>query len=347
MSLIDQIQISYGEEYMQVIEYHQSGRVQQRSLPIPEVHDNDILVKVAYSGICGTDLHIIAGEAPAADKVVLGHEFSGTVTDTGSHVSKIKAGNRVAIDPNNYCGECYYCLKGQVHFCQNIHPIGIRHNGGWAEYCVVPESQVFFLSEDTDIAWGALAEPLSCIVHGWDRIQPLNKEDSVLLLGAGIIGILWRLVLKNAGKKNVLISEPNTSRREIVKKLGFEAVTPRDLAKQSGGFDVIIDCSGNITAIEKCIGKLNPLGRFLFFGITPQHARISIKPFNIFEKELTFLGSVINPGTFKRALKVMNEIQIPLDSLGIAFFSLDEYNTALEAARTGKATKVMFEPGQE
>jgi len=332
---------------MQVIEYQQSGRVKQRSLPIPKIHDNDILVKVTFSGICGTDLHIISGEAPAADKVVLGHEFSGIVTDIGSHVSKIKTGDRVAIDPNNYCGECYYCQKGQVHFCQNIYPIGIRHNGGWAEYCVVPESQVFILPENTAAAWGALAEPLSCIVHGWDRIQPLNKEDSVLLLGAGIIGILWRLVLKNNGIKNVLISEPNISRRQIITNLGFEAFAPGDLAKHSGGFDVIIDCSGNITAIEKCIGKLNPLGRFLFFGITPQHARISIQPFQIFEKELTLLGSVINPGTFKQALKVMNEIQIPLESLGVVFYSLDNYNTALESARTGKATKVMFEPGQD
>ena len=332
---------------MQVIEYQQSGRVKQRSLPIPKIHDNDILVKVTFSGICGTDLHIISGEAPAADKVVLGHEFSGIVTDIGSHVLKIKTGDRVAIDPNNYCGECYYCQKGQVHFCQNIHPIGIRHNGGWAEYCVVPESQVYILPKNTDAAWGALAEPLSCIVHGWDRIQPLNKENSVLLLGAGIIGILWRLVLKNAGIKNVFISEPNTSRREIVKKLGFEGITPNDLTKHSGGFDVIIDCSGNITAIEKCIGKLNPLGRFLFFGITPQHARISIQPFQIFEKELTLLGSAINPGTFGRALEVINEIQIPLDSLGVVFYSLDEYNAALETARTGRATKVMFEPGQD
>ncbi len=107
---------------MQVIEYLQSSRLQQTNLPIPQVHDNDILVKVSFCGICGTDLHIIAGEAPAADKVVLGHEFSGTVIETGSYVSKIKAGSRVAIDPNNYCGECYYCQKSQVHFCSPVSP---------------------------------------------------------------------------------------------------------------------------------------------------------------------------------------------------------------------------------
>ena len=172
---------------MQALLYKRSKNISLINLPSPDPGPDEVIIKTAYCGICGTDLHIIAGEAPAADKVVLGHEFSGTVTDIGSHVSKIKAGDRVAIDPNNYCGECYYCQKGQVHFCQNIHPIGIRHNGGWAEYCVVPESQVYILPKNTDAAWGALAEPLSCIVHGWDRIQPLNKENSVLLLGEGII----------------------------------------------------------------------------------------------------------------------------------------------------------------
>jgi D-arabinitol dehydrogenase (NADP+) len=327
---------------MQVIEYQCPGQLRQVEQPIPNIGEDDVLVKIAYSGICGTDLHIIAEEAPAAERVILGHEFSGTVTDIGSNVSNIKIGSTVAIDPNNYCGKCKYCMKDRVHFCENKQPIGISRNGGWAEYCVVPKRQVFTLPRNSDLSWGALSEPISCIIHGWDKVHPIENDESILILGAGIIGLLWRLVFNYYDVKNVVISEPNESRRKIVENLGYEAIDPAEIEKNHSGFDVIIDCSGNSNAIETSIKKLKPFGRFLFFGISPQNAEISIKPFDIFEKELTLFGSVINPKTFNRGMAVMNAIQIPLERLGVKFYSLVDYDLAIKDARSGKVTKAMF-----
>ncbi len=331
---------------MQVIEYQRPGPVRQKEQPIPEVGENDILIEIAYSGICGTDLHIIAGDAPAADEVILGHEFSGTVSAVGTNVTNFSIGDRVAVDPNNYCGACDYCLKGNINFCQNNQAIGINQNGGWAEYCVVPQKQAFILPKNADLAWGALSEPISCIIHGWDKIHPVENDHSILILGAGIIGLLWRLVLNYNDAKNVLISEPNMIRRKIVEDLGYEVVDPEELIKFKSGFDVIIDCSGNSNAIESSIKKLKPLGRFLFFGISPQNAEISITPYDIFKKELTLLGSVINPKTFNRGMAVMNAIRIPLETLGVKFYSLENYEQALADARTGEVTKAVFKIGE-
>jgi D-arabinitol dehydrogenase (NADP+) len=330
---------------MQVIEYQRPGQLSLIEQPIPNVGEDDVLVKIAYSGICGTDLHIIAEEAPAADRVILGHEFSGTVTDFGSNVSNLKIGSMVAIDPNNYCGKCKFCLKDRVHFCENKQPIGISRNGGWAEYCVVPKRQVFVLPRNSDLAWGALSEPMSCIIHGWDKVHPIESDESVLILGAGIIGLLWRLAFNYYDVKDVVISEPNELRRKIVENLGYKAVDPAEIINIQSGFDVIVDCSGNSNAIETSINKLKPFGRFLFFGISPQDEEISIRPFDIFEKELTLFGSVINPKTFNRGMAVMNAIQIPLETLGVKVYPLEDYDLALKDARSGKATKVMFKLG--
>jgi threonine dehydrogenase-like Zn-dependent dehydrogenase len=327
---------------MKALQYQRPRKIKLVELPDPKPEKNEIIVKVSYSGLCGTDLHILAEEAPAAKNVVLGHEFSGVVTDIGSKVKLVKKGERVAVNPNNQCGYCSHCLRGQYNFCQNLQPIGIRHDGGWAEYCAVPQNQAYILPEKTDFAWGALAEPLSCIIHGWERIKPITKEDSILIIGAGIIGILWRLVLQHFGMDNVQMIEPHKPRRNIIRDLEFGITKPKSLYKNETGYDVIIDCSGNISAIEKALTRLNPLGKFLFFGIAPQQKKISIRPFQIFEQELTLIGSVINPGTFPQALKIMNHIQIPPEKLGIHFFALDEYKNALAAARNGSVTKAMF-----
>jgi threonine dehydrogenase-like Zn-dependent dehydrogenase len=159
---------------MQALQYNRPGKLILKDLPIPEPEKEEALIKVSHSGICGTDIHILEEEAPAAPVVVLGHEFSGTVAVTGKNVSHLKPGERVCVDPNNYCGHCHYCRIGEVHFCRNLEAVGVSRNGAWAEYCISPAKQVYSLPEDVSPEWGALCEPLSCILHGWDRLQPIS-----------------------------------------------------------------------------------------------------------------------------------------------------------------------------
>ena len=332
---------------MQALYYNRLRKLHLIDLPTLVPQPDEVIIKVAYCGICGTDLHILHEESPAAPQVILGHEFSGKVVTTGSAVHNFRAGNRVAIDPNNYCGACDYCRQGRVHFCRNIKPVGVFRNGGWAEYCAVPAGLVHAVPDNIELAWAALAEPISCILHGWDRIQPVLPQQRILILGAGLIGLLWAFILQKSGMTNLMLSEPLAIRREIAQKLKFSCFKPEQIHKQNtganNGYDVIIDGSGNPNAIEQALNWLNPLGKFLFFGVCPQDSSINLKPFSIFQKEWTFYGSVINPFTFARALDMIALIQRPLADLGIAMFRLSEYEQALQTAREGRFTKVLFD----
>ena len=145
---------------------------------------------------------------------------------------------------------------------------------------------------------------------------------------------------------NFVLSEPKLNRRNICKNLEFETLLPKNISKYitniDNGFDLVVDCSGNSNAIEQAIHYLNPMGKLLLFGICPQNSIIKINPFQIFQKELTILGSVINPFTFQESIDFIKTINIPLEEIGVKFFSLKEYNVALEAAKSGKNTKVIF-----
>jgi len=331
---------------MHAVQYTYPGSLKYTANALLQPSADEVLIKVAFSGICGTDLHIIAGEAPSAKQIILGHEFSGIVAEIGDNVTNLNPGDAVSVNPNDFCGQCPACKQGSMHFCQEMKPIGISKNGGWAEYCSAPVSQVHKLPDDVPREWGALCEPLSCIVHGWDRLQPLVNHSSVLILGSGLIGLLWALTLRQYGFQDILISEPLNQRRIIADKLNFSSVVPEKIAdivvKHNNGFDVIIDCSGNAQAIEAGFAHINPLGKFLLFGICPPTHMINISPFQIFQKELSILGSVINPDTFSRAVELIGQIARPLEDLGVTFYPLPEYEGALRSAREGKFSKVIF-----
>jgi threonine dehydrogenase-like Zn-dependent dehydrogenase len=166
-----------------------------------------------------------------------------------------------------------------------------------------------------------------------------------LIIGCGIIGLLWYLTLKHFGLSNITAAEPNARRLQIAKDLGVHGIPPERLLTLKTVFDVIIDCSGNTKAIEQAVPLLRPLGKFLFFGICPQDDQIQISPFKIFQKELTLIGSVINPFTFSRAADLIQQIQVPAKKLGIVTFPLDQFREALKTAQSGSVSKVFFKPG--
>ena len=331
---------------MQALYYNRPGKILLVDLPRPAPQPDEVIVRVAYSGVCGTDLHILNEESPAADRVIPGHEFSGKIAACGTAVHNFKTGDLVAVDPNNYCTACEYCRRGQVQFCLNNKPLGVFRNGGWAEYCAVPAALVHPVPTGIDPAWAALTEPLSCILHGWDRIQPVLPQQRILILGAGLIGLLWSLILRRSGISNLTISEPVVRRRRAAQKLQLSCLKPDQIYRQNSadqtGFDVIIDCSGNPAAIEQALNLLNPQGKFLFFGVCPQHSSVSVNPFQIFKNEWTLSGSVINPFTFARALQIIPSLKKPLADLGVIILPLADYKKGLAAARSGIYTKVLF-----
>ncbi|XP_015115847.1 D-arabinitol dehydrogenase 1 [Diachasma alloeum] len=318
---------------------------------IPKPKENEVLIKVAFSGICGTDLHILDGSFPAKKdgRLTLGHEFAGTIEALGSAVKIFKIGQKVAVDPNSGCNKCSYCHNGKYHFCENggiNHTIGIFRNGGWATHAVVPETQVHLVPEGIEMPQAALTEPLSCLAHGWDMINPVNVGSTVLIIGSGIIGLLWACLLHLHGlRKSVSISEPQPGRREAVKKLDldYDVNSPGDLKSKT--FDLAVDCSGSGPAMEAAVPLLRRGGRLCVFGVANPNATLTLKPFEIYMKELQVLGVNINPFTFPKGLSLvqaMSDRYLSLDKLGIRVFKLSEYREALEALKAGQISKAMF-----
>lgn len=326
-------------------------------LPIPsELNKDEVLVKVAYAGVCGTDLHVIQGEFPCKDTpVVLGHEFSGAVIAVGSEVKHVKVGDKVAVDPNSGCNVCDHCSGGNYHYCETggiNSTVGIYCNGGWAQYCKAPSSQVYKLPDNISVEQGALTEPLSCVSHGWDRIVPIPVGNKILIQGAGIIGNLWACVLHLQGHRKVVISEPQEARRNLLAKLdtGYDIINPVELKKRketdpSYGFDLIIDCSGFGPAIEYCLQLLNCGGKLCIFGVAPPETKISISPYHLYKQEISIIAVNINPFSFPKAIGLIESLgtrYLDYMKLGVKTYSLQQYNEAIQELKKGSIAKAIF-----
>lgn len=324
----------------------------KKSTNILKPVDNEILIKVAYSGICGTDLHILEGEFPCneAAPFTLGHEFVGTVQAIGPQVKTFKIGDRVAVDPNSGCNLCKCCHTGIYHHCSTggiNNTIGIFRNGGWSSHAVVPESQVYLLPDDVEMSLAALSEPLSCLAHGWDIVNPLKVGANVLVSGAGIIGLLWASVLHLHGlRKTVTMSEPQERRREIFQKmnLDYKVKSPAELT-DTDCFCIAIDCSGSGPAMETAVKHLAPGGRLCIFGCASPKAKICIEPFQVYKKELKIMGVNINPYTFSQGISLVQAMgtkYLSFEKLGIKTFKLSEYREAMAALKSGEISKAIF-----
>ncbi|XP_044260807.1 D-arabinitol dehydrogenase 1-like [Tribolium madens] len=319
-------------------------------IPIPAItHPKEVLIKIAYSGVCGTDLHIISGEFPCNSQVTLGHEFSGTVVAFGPYVTNLTPGDLVVVDPNSGCHKCRFCHSGKPHFCPSggfYANLGVKNDGGWAEYCLCCVEQVHKLS-GIPLKTAALVEPLSCVAHGWDLISPISVGEEILVVGAGIIGILWTCLLHLHGHKKLTLVEKNPARRELLKKLqqelGFKLVGALELV---GKFDLIVDCTGHGPAIESGVKLLNFGGKMCIFGVAPPGDRIEVSPFEIYMKELTIMSVKVNSFSFPKAIALVEalaERYLDYDKLGVKLFKLEEYQRAIDCLKNGVITKAVFQ----
>ncbi|XP_068239023.1 D-altritol 5-dehydrogenase-like [Palaemon carinicauda] len=315
-----------------------------------------ILIKVAYAGICGTDLHIIQKEFRSADKVILGHEFSGTVVKIGPNVDHVKVGNKVVVDPNSHCDQCRFCYRGQPNFCSKglAVSIGVCKDGGFSDYCLVPAKHVIKLPDSFPLDKGALCEPYSCIIRGWDNLGTISDDSQILILGAGIIGLLWASLFHHHGYYDVTITEISEGRRKLAMglNLGYQVHHPDDVQRKFAGvdtglegYDIIVDCTGVPKAIESAFPLLRCGGKFCMFGCCPKVSEITINPADIMLKELTIVGSQVNPFTISKAVSLVNNMSeryLDFERLGIGFYSLEKYEEAMQMLKTGQISKAMF-----
>lgn len=297
-------------------------KIEEIEKPTPK--EDEVLIKVMACGVCGTDIHIFEGDEGAAATpygTVLGHEFSGIIEEVGKNVKEVKVGDRVCVDPNKLCGNCYYCKNAIGHFCENMIGIGTTVNGGFSEYCVVPQSQVYKIADTTSYFEAAMCEPVACCMHGIDLCN-IKTDDNVVVIGCGMIGMIMLQLAKNAGASKVIAVEPEESKREFVKKIGADfAIDPmnedvKEALKKNGIDRVtkVIECVGRTSTMEQAIDIAGKKAIVMFFGLTAPNDTISVKPFEIFKKELEIKASYINPYTQSRALEMIDSKRIDVST---------------------------------
>ena len=322
--------------------------------PMPEVGPHDVLIQVEACGVCGTDVHIYEGDKGAAEvtpPTILGHEFSGVIREVGSEVKKYKAGDRVCIDPNCYCGACDPCRNGVAHFCENMMGYGTTVNGGFAEYCAVDERQVYLLGENTTFEQGAMAEPVACCLHGIDMCE-IQPGQQVVIIGGGMIGLLMLQLAKLAGAAKVALLEPVENKREVGRKLGADVcIDPvkEDVKERlaENGMDwvnVVIECVGRPSTIEQAIEIAGNKAVVMMFGLTKPDEEIAVKPFQVFQKELVLKASYINPYTQKRALDLINSGRLDVSSMVYEVCSLDKLEEILSRPEARAKGKYVISP---
>ncbi|MDO5399965.1 MAG: zinc-dependent alcohol dehydrogenase family protein [Eubacteriales bacterium] len=315
--------------------------------PMPQVGPRDVLIQVKACGVCGTDVHIYEGDKGAAEvtpPTILGHEFAGVVTQVGSEVTNCKPGDRVCIDPNCYCGTCDPCRKGVAHYCQHMIGYGTTVDGGFAEFCAVNERQVYKLGSSTTFEQGAMTEPVACCLHGMDLCQ-VRPGHQVVVIGGGMIGLLMLQLAKLAGAAKVALLEPVQSKREVAKRLGadvcidpiHEDVKARLREAGMSWINTVIECVGRPATIAQAIDIADPKAVVMMFGLTKPDETVSVKPFQIFQKELELKASYINPYTQKRALDLIDSGRLDVSSMVCEVCGLDK----LEAVLSDPALRAM------
>ncbi len=332
-----------------VVEKPRSVSVEDVAVPVPD--GGEVVISVAACGICGTDKHIYNGTFLSHYPLTPGHEFSGTVAEVGTAVKDLKPGDQVAVDPSLFCGECYYCRKLQGNHCLNWGAIGDTVSGAFAEFVKVPARNCYRLPDGMSFNEAALIEPLSCVVYGQKRLQP-QPGDSVLLLGAGPMSLLWTQMLRHGNAGQIVVTDLFESRLSAARRYGASATVAagpdqadhlREIAPM--GFDIVIDVTGVPEVLEDGFNYVRPVGTVMVFGVCPLKSTITINPFWVYNKDLTILGSMALNYTFNEAIALLEAGAVEVSSLVSHKLPLDDFTDALALAGSRDAVKVQVMPG--
>lgn len=325
----------------------QPGSVRVGDVPDPKPGPADVVVKVGACGICGTDVHIADGHFPPTPyPIVPGHEFAGQIVEVGPEApGGWSVGDRVAVDPSLFCGHCGPCRAGHGNLCANWGATGDTVDGAFAEYVAVPATTCYRMPDDMTYAQGALVEPVSCAVHGVRRVG-VEAGERFLIMGAGTMGLIMQQLLQRAGA-HVTMVDRNADRLPRATSLGAAAVAA-DAAELAGEtFDVAVDCTGAVPAIEAAFDRLRRGGRLLVFGVAPEQDRVSLSPFRIYNDEITVVGSMAVLHSYGAALDLVASGAVDTDALVTHSLPLERFPDALDLMRGGTGLKIQVVPGGE
>ncbi len=333
--------------------YTGAGCFEIRNDAVPaEPGSGEVRVKVAYCGICGTDLHIFHGKMDKRVSIpqTIGHEMSGVVDKVGSGVTTFKAGDRVAVRPLDWCGDCPACRAGHSHICMNLKFMGIDSVGAFQEYWVVKERTLHRVPEGLSLKLAALIEPLAVACHDV-RVAEVKASDKVVILGGGPIGLLIAMAVRAKGSE-LVVSEINPYRINLARELGFTVVNPAetDMAQYvstftgGAGADVVFEVTASQAGAALMTEIARTRGRIVVVGIYSKPAEVNLHKF--FWRELKLFGArLYEEEDFPAALELA--VKLPLERLVTGVYMLDDMTKAFNSfTGNAEAMKVLIECGK-
>jgi L-iditol 2-dehydrogenase len=329
-------------------------------LPVPEIGEDELLIRIEAASICGTDVKMLRhGHRKLRDgqRIVLGHEFVGRVAKAGARVRNFQAGMRVGVAPNIGCGHCEMCARALMNMCPNYSAFGIDRDGAHTEYVRIPaaaiaQGNVLPLSETLAPTSAVLAEPLSCAINGV-RAAQVALGDTVLIYGSGPMGLLNLMVAAAAGASRLIVVDLNAARLEQARRLGAtdvinpqEESVPHWIERQTNGrgVDVAIVAVPARQAQQEAIHLLAPFGRLsLFAGLPKDEAKVELDTNAIHYRNLIVTGTTGGaPHDYRAAIKMIESGKIPVAEIISDVLPIQELATAYELAQSGKRMKIVL-----
>ena len=307
-----------------------------QDLPTPEIQPNEVLINTAYAGVCGTDHDLYAGRpgsAAAVPPIVLGHENSGVVAAIGSEVTGVKVGDRVAVDPNIYCGQCEYCLTQRPELCDHLSAVGVTRDGGLAEQFTAPATVVYKLPDNVSLKDAAAIEPISCAVHGVDLLK-LRPYQKALVIGDGFMGQLFAQIVQAYGVHQVDLAGIFDEKLKRNQEL-FGVTNVYNTTREA------IEAVGLPATQAQAVAAAKKGAQVLMFGVGPQEAHFEMNTYDIYKKQLTIQGSFINPLTFKDAISLLESGKMNVAPLISHELGLEEVQDFLDGKIQGVSKAVV------
>ncbi|OZJ06699.1 hypothetical protein BZG36_00325 [Bifiguratus adelaidae] len=326
--------------------WEQHGKIDLIKKEIPALKAGQVIIKVAASGLCGTDIHICNGETPMAhEKVTIGHEFSGYVEAVHPDTrTALQVGDLVAVDPNLPCHACTYCRNLKPHLCTDFGAIGVSMDGGMSQYVAVPHEAAYPVPKDVNPVTASLAEPLSCVVHAVDMGR-IETGYTVGVIGGGPIGMMTLALASFSGATVDLIELKQARLSFASKKFGIRrAMTPSEAKGLEQCYDVVFECVGRTETMEQAVNLTKPGGTCIWVGVAKPDARCSISPFDVYRRELTIRSTYTNPKTMERAINLLADNKVDWGSLVSHTYKLEDFAEAWKTFRSGEGIKICVTP---
>lgn len=345
---------------MKALVYYGKEDVRLEDIPRPQAGRDELLIKVDACAVCGTDMKSFYNGNPRIKPPrVMGHELTGIVETTGRDTSGFIPGDRIVMATSISCGECVYCRKGYSNLCLNLKPMGFGYDGGMAEYTVIPagalkNGHVIKVPGGIKAEHAALAEPLSCAINSVEN-SGIMEGSTVLVMGAGPMGILNLCVAREMGAKTTFISELSAPRLEQAYQFNFDAVIDikkenlkeRIMAETNGlGVDSVIVTAPVASAQQEALELVRKRGTVCLFASLPAgNSEICIDSRLIHYNEIRLTGtSDSTPRHVEKAVELLGRGSFPADKIATHILPLDSFERSLGLMKSGEALRVVLRP---